>query len=179
MNAGEKHACNDPAHVIVVSIGTAGDLYPLLSVALALQRRAHRVTFLASANHADVVLQAGLHFHATGTREEYLAAVNDGDLWNPRKGFGVLWRHLRHGLDRVSEFVAALPANERCILVAHPLALPGAGLVRAARPDVRIVAAHLAPALLRNCDDPLTVGPLRIPKWVPMAWRRWIWRRVS
>ncbi len=41
------------------------------------------------------------------------------------------------------------------------------------------MAAWLAPANLRTVHDPLTIGPLRIPRWMPLAWRRWLWRRVD
>jgi rhamnosyltransferase subunit B len=47
------------------------------------------------------------------------------------------------------------------------------------RPDLRIVAAWLAPANLRSVHDPLTIGPLRIPRWLPSAWRARLWRAVD
>jgi rhamnosyltransferase subunit B len=64
-------------------------------------------------------------------------------------------------------------------MFAHPLALPGAHLARARRPDLRIVAAWLAPANLRTVHDPMTFGPLPMPRRVPLGWRRWLWRRVD
>ena len=166
-------------HFVVVSMGTAGDMYPFLGVALALQRRGHAVTFLGPAVHEHYAQGASLPFHALVSREQYLAAVNDPDLWNPRKGFGVVWRSMRDGLKHIPDFVTALPKEQRCVLLVHPLALPAAALARAERPDIRIVGAYLAPANLRTCHDPLTVGPLRIPHWVPMRLRHWLWSRID
>jgi rhamnosyltransferase subunit B len=166
-------------HVLVVAVGTAGDLYPFLRIARALMARGHRVTLLGVQVHAAAAARDGVPFHALGTEAEYRAALEHPDVWHPRKGFGVLWAGMRDSLDRLPDFVAALPADEPLVMFAHPLALVGAALARARRPGLRIVAAWLAPANLRTLHDPLTIGPLRIPAWVPLAWRRRAWRWID
>ena len=170
---------NSRTHIAITTLGSIGDLYPFLSLGQALKRRGHRVTVVATAVHEQCVRDAGLPFQAGGTREQYLETVNDPDLWDPRKGFGVIWRGMQASLERVSAFASALPANEQCVLLAHPLALPVAALARAVRPDLRIVAAYLAPSNLRTCHDPLMLGPTRIPTWMPHSWRRWLWRQID
>jgi rhamnosyltransferase subunit B len=80
---------------------------------------------------------------------------------------------------RIVPFVAALPRDERCVLLVHPLALPEAELCRVAHPGVKIAAAYLAPANLVTVHDPLLVGPWRVPSWVPLAARRAFWRWVG
>jgi rhamnosyltransferase subunit B len=104
--------------------------------------------------------------------------LDDPALWDERKGFGVVWRATRPAAAALLPFVAGLPAGP-CVLLVHPLALPEADLCRAARPDLRIAAAYLAPSNLPTVHDPLVMGPLRIGPWVPLALRRWLWRRVG
>ena len=166
-------------HVLVVALGTAGDTYPFLRIARELLARGHRVTMLGIEVHADAAAAAGVPFHALGSVDEYRATLEHPDVWNPRKGFGVLWSSMRGHEDALPDYVAALPAGEPLAMLAHPLALPGAALARARRPGLRVVAAWLAPANLRTVHDPLTIGPLRIPRWMPLAWRRWLWARVD
>ena len=166
-------------HVLVVAVGTAGDLYPFLRIARDLIARGRRVTLLAPAVHAEAVQRAGVPFHRLGTEEEYRAALEHPDVWHPRKGFRVLWEGLRGNVDVLPTFVASLPAGEPLAMLAHPLALLGASLARTRRPDLRIVGAWLAPANLRTVHDPMTFGPLPMPRWVPPAWRQWLWRRVD
>lgn len=166
-------------HVLVVAIGTAGDTYPFLRIARDLLARGHRVRLLGLAAHAGVAARAGVPFHGVGTEEEYRATLDHPDVWHPRKGFGVLWAGMRDSIDALPQYLAALPAEERVVMLAHPLALTGAALARAQRPDLRIVAAWLAPANLRTLHDPLLIGPLRIPRWMPLSWRHWLWRRVD
>ncbi|MES2888196.1 MAG: nucleotide disphospho-sugar-binding domain-containing protein [Pseudomonadota bacterium] len=165
---------------MLATLGSLGDLNPFLGFARTLLDRGHRVSLLAPAMHAEVPMPAGLQFHGLGTREAYQALVDDPELWHPRRGFAALWGSVREGLGEVGRFVQALPPDEPCVLLAHPLVLPAAALARAVRPQqVRIVGVFLAPSNLRSCHDPLTLGPLRVPRWVPLAWRRWLWRRVD
>ena len=166
-------------HVLVVAVGTAGDLYPFLRVARELLARGHRVTLLGVAAHAAIVAGAGVPFHPMGSEAQYRAALAHPDVWHPRKGFQVLWNGLRDHADALPDYVAGLPAGEPLALFAHPLALAGAALARTRRPDLRIVAAWLAPANLRTVHDPLTIGPLRIPRWIPLRWRQRLWRSVD
>lgn len=163
-------------HVVVATIGSAGDLFPFLRIALALRDAGHRVSFLAPHLHEPYVLQAGLPFHGLDIDS---AVLDDPDLWHAHKGFGVVWRATRPAAAQILPFVASLPPGQPCVLLVHPLALPEADLCRAARPELRIAAAYLAPSNLPTIHDPLMMGPLRIAPWVPLAVRRWLWRRVG
>jgi rhamnosyltransferase subunit B len=158
---------------VVVTIGSAGDLYPFLAMALALRARGHRVSFLAPGQHEPFVVPTGLPFTGLPADE---AVLHDPDLWHPTRGFGVVWRATRPAMARIVPYVRALPEDERVVLLVHPLALPEADLCRAMRPKVRIAAAYLAPQNLPTVHDPLMVGPWKIPRWVPLAARRWLWR---
>jgi rhamnosyltransferase subunit B len=166
-------------HVLVVAVGTAGDLYPFLRIARDLQARGHRVTLLGVQAHAAIAAAAGVAFHGIGDEAHYRATLVHPDVWHPKKGFKVLWAGMREHADALPDFVAALPADEPLALLAHPLALAGAALARTRRPDLRIVAAWLAPANLRSVHDPLTIGPWRVPRWMPPGWRTRLWRVVD
>lgn len=159
-----------------MAIGSAGDLFPMLKIALALRTRGHRISFIAPEQHRAYVEQAGLPFHGVAVDE---AVLDDPRLWHPRHGFGVVWRATRGVAAALLPFVEALPASEACVLLVHPLALPEADLCRASRPDIRIAVAYLAPSNLPTVHDPLVMGPLTVPRWVPTAARRWLWRRVG
>ena len=166
----------DATHFIVVTIGSAGDLYPFLALALALRARGHRVSFLAPVQHAPAVKPTGLPFTGLPVDDTVL---DHPDLWHPTRGFGVVWRATRPAMARIVPFVQALPEIDAPVLLVHPLALPEADLCRAVRPGVRIAAAYLAPQNLPTVHDPLMVGPWKMPSWVPLAARRWLWRQVA
>jgi rhamnosyltransferase subunit B len=168
-----------PGPVLIATVGSVGDMHPMLGMGLALQRLGHAVRFAANPVHAERVRACGLDHCAMGTREAYEASADDPALWDPRTAMPVFWRGLRSSLQALPEAALALPAGSPATLLVHPLLLPAAALARARRPGLRVVAAWLAPQNLRTCHDPMMVGPLRIPRWLPMALRRGLWRRID
>lgn len=164
------------AHFLVVTIGSAGDLFPFMRVALALKGAGHRVTMLGPEQHLPFVAPTGLVFQGLPADE---AVLDHPDLWHPTRGLAVVWRATRPAMAQIPAFVASLPPGERLVLLAHPLALPEADLCRARRPDVRVAAAYLAPSNLPTVHDPLLLGPYPVPRWVPLGARRWLLRRLT
>lgn len=166
---------NRRPHFIVASVGTRGDLYPMLSIAKTLQARGHKVTFFCAETFRDVVHAAGLSYHMAGTQKQYYDVLEDPEIWHPRKGILVLWRKSKHDLHLLRQFVASLPDKQDAIVIAHPMMAVGASLARAECPDLKVVSVYLAPSNLRTLQDPLMIGPYRIPRWWPNSWRRWFW----
>ena len=163
-------------HFIVVTIGSAGDLFPFMRVALALREAGERVTMLGPEQHRPYVAPSGLPFHGLPADE---AVLDHPDLWHPTRGLAVVWRATRPAMAQVPAFVEALPVDERVVMLVHPLALPEADLCRARRPGLKVAAAYLAPSNLPTVHDPLLLGPYRVPRWVPLGARRWLWRRLG
>ena len=163
-------------HFLVVTIGSAGDLFPFMRVALALRDSGHRVTMLGPEQHRPFVAPTGLAFQGLPADESVL---DHPDLWHPTRGLAVVWRATRPAMAQIPAFVGSLPPGERLVLLAHPLALPEADLCRARRPDVRVAAAYLAPSNLPTVHDPLMLGPYPVPRWVPLGARRWLLRRLT
>lgn len=161
---------------MLVTIGSAGDLFPFLCLGQALRARGDQVTLAAPALQEPYARAAGLAFHGLPADPGVLA---DTDLWDARKGFGVVWRATRPAMRELGRFLAALPQHQPLLLLAHPLALAEADLCRAARPDVQVVAAYLAPSNLRTEYGPLSMGPLALPAWAPRLLRRLLWSQVE
>jgi rhamnosyltransferase subunit B len=161
---------------VLVTIGSAGDLFPFMRIALALQGAGHRISFLGPVQHEPFVRAAGLPFHGLPADP---AVLDHPDLWHPTRGFGVVWEATRPAMAAVPAFMAALPFDEHCTMLVHPLALFEADVCRAARPGLRIAAAFLAPSNLPTVHDPLLLGPWRVPRWVPHALRRRLWRALA
>src|SRR5450830_1406957 len=119
MDVPRKHA--PAAHYVVVTIGSAGDLFPFLRIALALRDAGHRVRFLGPVQHGPFVEAAGLDFHGLPADP---AVLDHPDLWHPTRGFAVVWEATRPAMAAVPAFLAGLPPEEPCTMLVHPLALP-------------------------------------------------------
>mgnify|MGYP000352465674 CR=1 FL=1 len=111
--------------VIVIAVGSYGDLFPYLRLAQAFQARGHAVQFVASSYHRALVEQAGLPFIGLGNDEDYLRILRNPDLWDARKGFALLASFYP---DLMREILATLSPHLQTSnwLISHPLALPAA-----------------------------------------------------
>lgn len=173
---------NKGYHFIVVTLGSVGDVHPYLGLAITLKSRGHRVIFLTNQAFEDTAIEAGIEFHPIGTVADAQAALIDPDLWHPRKGFEVVWRNCVPAQKRIVEFIINLPntaTSATPVVIAHPLTMPGASTARDRMPGLKLIGTYLAPANLRTCFDPMWLGPLHIPRWVPQAVRSWLWQRVD
>lgn len=164
---------------VVVTIGSAGDIHPLLHIARALQGFGRSVTFVTHIHHADLVQRAGLPFIGIGSEADYLRLVANPNLWDPKKAFAALMANYRELLDQIDQAIRSVRVHGPVIALAHPFAVPAAAISRERGSITAIVAMYLAPSNMRSCHDPLTIGPTAVPAWVPMSWRRALWRFVE
>src|SRR5581483_2119915 len=80
----------EPLDVILVGIGTQGDVAPVATLGAALKARGHGVTLVADALHERLAAAAGLAFHSSAPPGAALQAAANADLWHRRRGFPVV-----------------------------------------------------------------------------------------
>lgn len=166
-------------HYFVITVGTTGDIHPFMRIASALQTLGRKVTFITHSYYERVVHDAGLPFVGIGTDEEFLSVLRNPDIWDPKKGFSALLANYSKGVKQVFEAIGSVSAQAPQVVIAHPFAVPGAVIARERGFVKSVVAAYLAPSNLRTCHDPLNIGATSVPRWVPMSWRRALWRFVE
>src|SRR5690349_16055360 len=81
-------------HVLLIPLGTPGDVQAFLDIGIGLRRRRHRVTLVAHAPFRSRATQAQLEFIELGSAEEFDALLNDRNLWNPNKAHRVFAKKL-------------------------------------------------------------------------------------
>src|SRR5215831_1008568 len=80
-------------NVLLPTIGSAGDVHPMIGLGLELQARGHRATILTNAWFQELIEKCGLGFLPVGTIEQARATIANPDLWHPTKGFEVVARN--------------------------------------------------------------------------------------
>jgi rhamnosyltransferase subunit B len=165
---------NTTLNVLLPTIGSAGDVHPIIGLGLALQARGHRATVLTNAYFQELIEQYGLGFLPVGTVEEAYAAVADPDLWHAIKGFGVVARRaILPSMKRVFELIEER-ADAATVVAASSISF-GARIAQE-RLGVPMATVHLQPSVIRSLIDQGKAGQMRISSSQPMWFKRAFFR---
>ena len=165
-------------HVLLVALGSAGDVHPNIGLALALRDRGHRVTLVASGAFQRLADRHGFEFFPVGSEEEFYTAVRNPDLWHPRRAIEVVARCLI--LRKMRPLYELIADNYRPgeTVVAAPGTAFGARLAEE-KLGVPLASVHLQPSMIRSYFDPMAVGVPDIMPHLPVRVRRWFFHLVD
>jgi rhamnosyltransferase subunit B len=160
--------------ILLVTIGSAGDVNPFLAIGRALSDRGHAVTLISGAPFENAALEAGLAFVPLGTRDDYMRVVDDPDLWDPNRGFRVFARRVVVPAIRTvyDLLISRMEPNTSTVIVAQGQAF-GAHLVHE-KHGIPFVTVNLQPAAFRTIHD----TPL-IPRWIPSIARPFLYAAID
>ena len=151
--------------ILILAVGSAGDVYPFIVIGQALRARGYEVTLTASANFEERVQRAGLQFISGLAQEELDTGIRDPDLWHPVKGFATIWKYMARHLPAAYNQQLALVRAKPTLIVASTLGLTGRLLQEAH--GVPLVTVHLAPSCLFSADDTAVRRGLNWPRGLP------------
>ncbi len=152
------------ARIVLMGLGSSGDVNPLLGLARALRDRGHETVVVAPPPFQRAAEGVGATFAPLGTAARYEALYAHPDLWHPRKGLGVFFPYaadLTHeGFTRVRE--ALVPDGT---VVVATFQCFGARLAHDVL-DVPFVTALPNPILLQSVHDPSRNPIANPPRWM-------------
>jgi rhamnosyltransferase subunit B len=151
-------------HILIIAIGSAGDVHPFLGLGRNFLGRGHRVTFAANPVFQPLVERCGLRFLPVGTTEEYHAAMGNPALWNPRTSLPTLWKVVAAALRPLYDTLAA-EAGDDTVMVASLWAF-SARLVQE-KLGVPLVTAQVSPSTILSSKLPPVHKRFTIPDSLP------------
>jgi rhamnosyltransferase subunit B len=152
------------------TLGSSGDVHPVIALGLALQARGHRATVLTNPLFQPFIEQQGLGFLPVGTVDDARAAIADPDLWHPRKGFDVVARRAMLPAMPVVYRHIEQHADSSTVVAASGIAF-GARIAQE-RLGVPTATVHLQPSIIRSLVDQGMAGNVRISPSQPMWFKR-------
>ena len=164
-------------HVLLPTLGSAGDVHPFIALGLALRARGHRATIMTNPHFQPLIERLGLHFLPVGTLADVDAAINDPNLWHPRKGFEVVAQRVMVPAIEAIYRLIEKHADADTVVAASGISF-GA---RIAQDKLKIPTAtvHLQPAIVRSLVDQGMVGNMRISASQPMWFKRAFFRLID
>jgi rhamnosyltransferase subunit B len=154
-----------PLRILLPTIGSSGDVHPIIELGRALKARGHSVTVATNDHFREQISLNGLEFISLGTSAEADALMSDPRLWHPRKGFGsIVERAMLPNIPRLYRIIEAQLGPD-LVVAASTLCL-GA---RIAQEKLRVPTAtiHLQPTVFRSHVDNGRLGPFDMGPGMP------------
>jgi len=175
--------CKTPKELCftIIALGSAGDIYPLLAIAISLKQSGYNVAFLSSPEMATQAQKYNLPFYPICSAEDLERTLSHPRLWEARAGLGVLWRYL--GVPALKPTLTLLKLR----LLSHPQATHivlasaialGARIAREIY-HFHLITAYTSPANLRQIEGPFFIGDVAIPTWFPRKFKSFIWQLLD
>ena len=153
-------------HVLLPTMGSAGDVHPFIALAAALKARGHRATILTNPIFQALIEAQEIGFLPVGTAEEANAAIANPELWHLRKGFKVIAQIVVPAIEQIYRLIDK-HADSRTVVAFSSLAF-GARLAQE-KLGIPSASVHLQPSVIRTFVDQGMMGNVRLsasrPKW--------------
>ena len=156
--------------VLVVPMGSHGDVHPFLGLGEALRERGHHVTFLLIEHFGPLVRSLGFESIPLGDDALYLEIMRNPDIWHPRRAFSVVAGQLDQGTRKTYELIERHREPGRTLVVGSTLAW--GARVAGEKLGIPTATVHLQPASLHTVHDIPEYEGKVLPKWWPMWMRR-------
>jgi len=164
--------------ILIVAIGSQGDVNPFIKIGRALQKREHDVTILSNSYFKDAVQNAGLKFSAAGSTEDFKKMVNEVDTRNPAKTVKAVMKYLYfNSMQQTYDTIKALHIPGKTIIVGITMAF-GARLAQE-KLGIPLITCHLAPASFPSVSRPAKYDGIWMPHWMPGFYKAFAWRLID
>ena len=137
--------------ILLPTIGSAGDVHPVIGLGSALKKRGHHVTVISNQFFEQQVRDAGLNFAALGTVQEAEAIIADPRLWHPTKSFDCIAE--RAILPNIAPLYNIIRERQAANTVVAASGLSFGARIAQEKLGVPLASVHLQPAMIRSLVD--------------------------
>jgi len=151
------------ARILLVAMGSHGDINPAIGLGIALQGRGHSATLIASEHFKPNARAAGLEFAGATTEQEFQEVITQPNIWYRRKGIEL---GLRYGLGFMRESyrrIEELHSPGATVVVS--LRWVCSGILAQEKLAIPAVTLALNPIVFRSVYSPAKFPALRLPEW--------------
>ena len=157
--------------VLLPTLGSSGDVHPVIALGLALQARGHQATVITNEFFEEQIRNTGLGFLAMGTVAEAEKILADPRLWDNAKAFECIAQTVMiPNIRRLYRLIEQHADLSRTVVVASGICL-GARVAQE-KLGVRLATVHLQPSMIRSYHDSGVVVRFALGPGVPNALKR-------
>jgi UDP:flavonoid glycosyltransferase YjiC (YdhE family) len=172
------------SRILLLPIGSSGDVNPFLWIGRHLQSDGHEVVIGANPHFRRAAEMAGLPFRPIGEESEYQTLIADPEIWHPTRATPLVLRYAGEFTERYFSWIESESRRSSDPLrVIAPATAFGARLARE-RLGLKLLTVNLQPATLLSSCEMSVIHPRleflnRLPRVAKRAVVAEIRRRVS
>ena len=168
-----------PINILIIAVGSYGDVLPLVGLGRELRARSHQVTVFTNGHFANLIQQAELNFVAMGSAEEYDAVANHPDLWHPHKGWRIIMKRMMAGahLEEAYKLLCSHLIPGKTLLLSSTLGFV-ARLVQETH-QIPNVTVHFSPGVFHSAHQAPHMPGLPLPAWLPIRFKQSMWKLID
>ena len=163
-------------HVLLPTMGSAGDVHPFIAIGAALKARGHRATILTNPIFQALIEAQGIGFLAVGSAAQANAAIANPELWHLRKGFKVIAQLIVPAMGEIYRLIEK-HADGNTVVAFSSLAF-GARLAQE-KLGVPSASVHLQPSGIRTLGDQGMMGNVRLSASRPTWFKQGLFRLID
>lgn len=153
-------------HVVLIGLGSAGDVHPFAGLGAEFRARGHRVTLLTSGVFRRLAEEEGFEYREVMSVAEYEAAAADARLWKPRQSYWAFFKDVMLPTMRSTyREVADAFTPGRTVVVAPGYAI--GARIACERLGIPLATCHLAPLQFRSGYQNRRLPGATLPDWLP------------
>jgi len=156
---------------VLTPIGSGGDVYPFIGLALRLRDRGHEVAMITNGHFRPAIEKYGIPLDEFGSDADYLRAIDNPEIFHPTRGFKTVIGFVKDQR-KLCELIEK-HTSRGAIVIHHTMAFAARLLQDACK--AQVISILLQPAVLRSVvDGPVLNGNhgiTHLPQWT----QRSIW----
>ena len=163
--------------ILVIAIGSDGDINPMLEISKELKSRGHEIVFFANGYFKEKVEKEGFQLVELGASNLYHETIKNPELWSPRKGFQAIWEVMKPYLLEQYELLKEWIIPGETAVVGTTLAFPARFIQEKHR--LKLTTVHLQPSFILSAENPPCMPGLKLSTKVPLFMRKWLMQVID
>lgn len=165
-------------NILILAVGSYGDVLPLVGLGRELRNRGHGITFFTNGHFASLVRRADLHFVPLGSSKAYDDLADNPALWHPHKGWRLIMKRLASPqLREAYQSLCQHITDAETIMVSSTLGF-AARLVQETH-GIPHATVHFSPGVFHSAYAPPKMPHLVLPDWLPIWFKRGCWSLIN
>ncbi len=161
-------------NILITTLGSYGDTYPMVGLGVQLIRRGHQVTLLTNPYFEPLASKYGLGFVPIGTLQQYQQFANHPQLFDPRKSLSVIFNTLLIPSIRSAYQCLSEHARLGDTVMLSAITVFAARLVQE-KQHIPNITVHLTPMAFKSAYEMPKNAMFLFPDWLPLALKQFYW----